>query len=93
MFLNSAASLLNLSGETSARVDTATQNCSEEGDEPQNLQEPEEDNGADSEPCDGVVEPSQVRFDRKKNQYYTSIYNIYSKLTSIGFILTQREVS
>ena len=67
LLINSGASLSNLSGTTTTRVDAPTQNCSEENGEAQNLEEPGEDNRADSEACDGLVEPSQVRFDRKKN--------------------------
>ncbi|XP_023277270.1 uncharacterized protein LOC111666226 [Seriola lalandi dorsalis] len=47
------------SGTTSTQVDTPTQNCREHDDEPQNLQEAEGDDRADSDTCDGVVEPSQ----------------------------------
>ncbi|XP_071317649.1 uncharacterized protein [Trachinotus anak] len=47
------------SGTTSTQVDTPTPNCSEENNEPQDPQEPEGDNRADSDACDGVVEPSQ----------------------------------
>lgn len=65
MFFNSAASLSNLSGTTSTQADTPTQNFSEESDEPQNLQEPEENDQADSGAGDEVVEPNQVRFNRK----------------------------
>eukprot|EP00064_Thunnus_orientalis_P015628 superscaffoldBa00002934_g15683 len=45
------------SGTTSTQVDTLTQNCNEE---PQNLQEPEEVEQADSGACDGEVEASQA---------------------------------
>ncbi|XP_045896765.1 uncharacterized protein LOC123963766 [Micropterus dolomieu] len=48
------------SGTTSTQADTPTQNFSEESDEPQNLQEPEENDQADSGAGDGVVEPNQV---------------------------------
>ncbi|XP_035864951.1 uncharacterized protein LOC116064935 isoform X1 [Sander lucioperca] len=48
------------SGTTSTQVDTPTQSCSEENREPQNFQEPEENDQAESSACDGEVEPSQV---------------------------------
>lgn len=89
MFFNSAASLSNLSGTTSTQVNT--ENCSEESNKPQNLQEPEKESRAESEVYDEEVDPSQVRFDRKKNRHHTSIYNIYSKFTSTRCILTQRK--
>nr|XP_019941024.1 PREDICTED: uncharacterized protein LOC109628382 [Paralichthys olivaceus] len=48
------------SGTTSTQVDKLTQGCSEEGDGPQNLQEPTGDDRVDSEACDGLVDPAQV---------------------------------
>lgn len=63
MFFNSASSLLNLSGTTSTQVDTLTQENDGQ------LLEPEENDQADSEPCDGEVEPSQVSSDRTDKHY------------------------
>lgn len=84
MFFNSAAPLSNLSGTTSTQVDTEDENCTENSNEPPNLQEPGEDNQAEGGDCDGDVEPSQVRFDRTK-------ISTYSTLSSVRLILTQRK--
>lgn len=84
MFFNTAASLSNLSGTTSTQVDTLTQSCSEE---PPNLQEPEEEEQADNGACDGEVEASQVRFDRKNQHCSNQAFTIYTvKLHPSEFI-------
>lgn len=90
MFFNSAASLSNLSGTTSTQVDTPTQSCSEENREPQNFQEPEENDQAESSACDGEVEPSQVRFDRTKftlHQLMIVIIHPQSKFNSNKLVI------
>lgn len=61
LMFNSTAPLLNLSRTTSTHVDMQDENCSENSNEPQDLQVPEEDDQAEG----GEAEPSQVRFDRK----------------------------
>ncbi|KAA8586939.1 hypothetical protein FQN60_000775 [Etheostoma spectabile] len=55
-----AESTQNLSGTTSTQVDTPTQSWSEENREPQNFQEPEDNDQAESAACDGELVPSQV---------------------------------
>ncbi|XP_037323609.1 uncharacterized protein LOC119215497 [Pungitius pungitius] len=50
-------------GTTPTRSHTVTQSCAQESNEPRNLQEPEEDDQAETQACDGGVEPSQVEED------------------------------